>query len=99
MPKNTSKKWKTVKTWTSFLTYNLDQFLINAQNLDQFLTLQHIYIVVELLIGPSLGVFKVINWSKFVSFKTLFVKKDHKNMGFSTFFKTRKIARVNVQSY
>ena len=29
---------------------------------------------VELLIGPSLGVFKVIDWAKFVRCLTLFIK-------------------------
>ena len=60
----------------------------------------HIYIYIyiyyginiccELLTGPSLGVFKVINWSKFAFFKTLLVKKQYKYMGFSTFLKIKK---------
>ena len=58
----------------------------------------YIYIAVELLTGPSLGVFKVINWSKFVFFKTLFVNKHYK-MGFWRIFAYKKIARANFQSY
>ena len=54
----------------------------------------YIYIymhAVESITGPSLGVFKVNNWSKFVFFtKKAFVKKHYKNRGFSTFLKIKK---------
>ena len=33
---------------------------------------------VELLTGPSLAIFKVINWAKFVFKRTLFVRKHYK---------------------
>ena len=53
-----------MKNLDQFLTLSLDQFLtLKPQILDQFLTLQHIYIV-KLLIGPSWVFLMVINWSK-----------------------------------
>ena len=44
-------------------------FTKNKLGPDNNSTATYIYIVVESVIGPSLGVFKVINWSKIVSFK------------------------------
>ena len=54
----------------------------------------YIYIVVELLTGPSLGFLIVINWSKLAFLKTLFVKNTIK-YGFQHVFNTKKIAREN----
>ena len=44
---------------------------------------------VELLTGPSLAIFKVINWAEFVFIKTLFVK--HSKIGFQHIFIKRNL--------
>ena len=58
----------------------------------------YIYIymyAVKLLSGPSLGVFKVIVWAKFVFLKTLFATKHYRNRDFSF----KKNVHKNFQSY
>ena len=52
---------------------------------------------VELLIGPSLAIFKVIIWAELV-FLTLFVKNIMK-IGASALFYKKKFVRANFQSY
>ena len=58
----------------------------------------YIYIyAVELLSGPRLALFKVINWPKFVFFsKTPIAKKHYKNRGLSPFFVEKKNCAQNI---
>ena len=76
-------------------TKHLDQFLtLKGQQLDQFLTLQHIYIYIYIFCG-------VFIWSKFslfnsyclvqACFLTVFVKKHYKHRSFSRFYLKRKV--------
>ena len=48
---------------------------------------------VELLTGPSLGVLKVINWSKFVFYQNIVCQKHYK-IGDSAHFLLKNIARA-----
>ena len=50
----------------------------------------------EFLAGPSLAIFKVINWAKFVLLNTV-CQKRYENRGFSTFLAYKEnCARVQI---
>ena len=52
-----------------------------------------VFLAVESIAGPSLGVFKVNNWSKFVK-KKVFVKKHYKIGVSAHFLKSKKRAQI-----
>ena len=53
----------------------------------------HIY-AVEAVTGPSLGVFKVSNWSKFVFCQSIVCQKHYKIGGFSPFLNKQLRAQI-----